>query len=73
MAERDGILNFATPGVDETDQPAEWTFNSLKTFKKVVKKYRNTLPEDDTPVIWCEFDGIGMDFDTFEEILNEFG
>lgn len=73
MAEREGILNFAVPGVDETDQPAEWTFSNLKTFKKVVKKYRNTLPENDAPVVWCEFDGVSMDFDTFEEILNEFG
>ena len=72
MEGRDGILNFAVPGVDETDQPAEWTFSNLKTFKKVVKKYRNTLPENDAPVIWCNFDGVSMDFDTFEDILNEF-
>ena len=72
MAERDGILNFSIPGVYETDQPAEWTFNNLKNFKRVVKKYPDTLPEKDTPIIWCEFDGVTMDFDTFEDILNEF-
>ena len=72
MERRDGILNFAVPGVDETDQPAEWTFNNLKNFKRVVKKYPDTLPEKDTPIVWCEFDGVTMDFDTFEDILNEF-
>ena len=71
MAEIDGTLNFSVEGVRGKEQ--EWSFDSLSDFKTVVKKYRNSLPEDYVRVIWCEFDGVSMEFDTFEDILNEFG
>lgn len=71
MAETEGILNFSVEGLRGREQ--EWTFDSLSDFKTVVKKYRNTLPKDYTRVIWCKFDGTSMEFDTFSDILDEFG
>ena len=70
MEERTGKLNFAVPGVNDEDQ--EWAFNSAKGFKDIVKRHREVLPSDDTPVSWCTYDGIEMEFGTFKELIDEF-
>lgn len=70
MEERTGKLNFAVPGVNDEDQ--EWSFNSAKGFKDIVKRHREVLPDDDTPVSWCRYDDIDMEFGNFKELIDEF-
>lgn len=70
MENRTGKLGFAVPGVNGEDQ--EWAFNSAKRFKDIVKRHREVLPDDDTPVSWCRYDDIDMEFGNFKELIDEF-
>lgn len=70
MENRAGKLWFAVPGVNGEDQ--EWSFNSAKGFKDIVKRHREVLPDDDSPVSWCRYDDVDMEFGTFKELIDEF-
>lgn len=64
------MLNFAVK--NEHGKHDEWMFNSLTRFKSVYSKYRDILPDDNAPVLWCILDGEDMYFDTFKELCDEF-
>lgn len=64
------MLSFAVKNEHGNDD--EWMFNSLTRFKSVYSKYRDTLPDDDASVSWCNFDGEDMYFGTFRELCDEF-
>lgn len=70
MGKNTGKLGFAVPGVNGEEQ--EWAFNSVKGFCDIVKRHREVLPDDDVPVLWCNYDGFDMEFDTFKELIDEF-
>ena len=66
--ENEEHICFAINGANGVEE--EWMFNHPKRFKFIMENYRNTLPEDNTPLLWCTIGGKSVELETFGELLS---